>query len=49
MDDIDQGEQRRVIDEFFQRPRGHGAGPKVPPKVSDGVELDGRLAWLASA
>jgi flagellar motor switch protein FliG len=48
MDDVDQGEQRRVIDEFFQRPCVHDARPKVPAKVSDGVELDGRLAWLAS-
>jgi flagellar motor switch protein FliG len=42
MDDVDQGEQRRVIDEFFH------AGPKVPAKATGGVELDGRLAWLAS-
>jgi flagellar motor switch protein FliG len=42
MDDLDQGEQRRVIDEFLQ------VGPKAPAKTADGVELDGRLAWLAS-
>ncbi|MGA2253104.1 MAG: FliG C-terminal domain-containing protein [Thermoguttaceae bacterium] len=42
MDDVDQGEQRRVIDEFFQ------VGPKAPAKDSAGVELDGRLAWLTS-
>jgi len=42
IDDVDQGEQRRVIDEFFQ------VGPKAPAKASAGVELDGRLAWLAS-
>ncbi len=42
MDDIDQGEQRRVIDEFFQ------TGPKLPARPSAGVELDGRLAWLTS-
>ncbi len=42
MDDVDQGEQRRVIDEFFQ------VGPRIPAKTSAGVELDGRLAWLAS-
>jgi flagellar motor switch protein FliG len=42
MDNIDQGEQRRVIDEFFQ------VGPKAPAKDSSGVELDGRLAWLTS-
>jgi flagellar motor switch protein FliG len=42
MDEVDQGEQRRVIDEFFQ------AGPQVPAKAAAGVELDGRLAWLAS-
>ncbi len=47
MEDIDQGEQRRVIDEFFQRPRIDGVGPKA--QAADGVELDGRLAWLASA
>jgi flagellar motor switch protein FliG len=41
MDNIDQGEQRRVIDEFFH------VGPK-PPAKDTGVELDGRLAWLAS-
>jgi flagellar motor switch protein FliG len=49
MDDIDQGEQRRVIDEFFQ------VGPKVPAATRStgypaaGVELDGRLAWLTSS
>ena len=42
MDDIDPGEQRRVIDEFFQ------TGPKAPAQPLAGVELDGRLAWLAS-
>ncbi len=42
MEDIDQGEQRRVIDEFFH------VGPKVPANRSEGVELDGHLAWLAS-
>ena len=42
MDDIDQGEQRRVIDEFFQ------SGPKVPATdARPASELDGRLAWLA--
>jgi len=39
-EDIDQGEQRRVIDEFFN------VGPA--PANDNGVELDGRLAWLAS-
>jgi flagellar motor switch protein FliG len=43
MDDIDPGERRRVIDEFFQ------SGPKVSARSSAGVELDGRLARLASA
>src|SRR5947209_4130334 len=39
LDNIDEGEQRRVIEEFF----------KVDsPRQSNGVELDGRLAWLAS-
>jgi flagellar motor switch protein FliG len=42
LDDIDQAEQRRVIDEFFK------VGPSAPAKASAGVELDGRLAWLAS-
>ncbi|MEI8371917.1 MAG: FliG C-terminal domain-containing protein [Planctomycetota bacterium] len=42
MDDIDQGEQRRVIDDFFH------VKPKVPANASAGVELDGRLAWLTS-
>jgi flagellar motor switch protein FliG len=42
MDDIDQSEQRRVIDEFFQ------VGPKVPARAAAGVELEGRLAWLHS-
>jgi len=42
MDDVDQGEQRRVIDEFYQ------FGPKVTAKASAGVELDGRLALFAS-
>jgi flagellar motor switch protein FliG len=42
LDDIDQGEQQQVIDEFVQ------VGPKAPAKASAGVELDGRLAWLAS-
>ena len=42
MDDIDQAEQRRVIDEFFQ------TGPKAAATASAGVELDGRLAWLTS-
>ncbi len=42
MDDLDQGEQRRVIDEFFQ------TGPRVPAMASDGVMLAGRLAALAS-
>jgi flagellar motor switch protein FliG len=42
MNTIDQGEQRRVIDEFFQ------VAPKAAVKPSAGVELDGRLAWLAA-
>ncbi len=48
MDDVDQGERQRVIDEFFS------VGPQVPAKddheymVPVGVELDGRLAWLAA-
>ena len=42
MDDLDPGEQRRVIDEFFQ------TGSKVPAGPSAGVELDGRLAQLDS-
>jgi flagellar motor switch protein FliG len=42
MDNIDQSEQRRVIDEFYH------VGPHVPANASGGVELDGRLAWLQS-
>jgi len=42
MDDIDLGEQRRVIDDFFH------IRPKVPANAAAGVELDGRLAWLTS-
>ena len=42
LEDIDQGEQRRVIDEFFHN------GPATPAQDDTGVELDGRLAWLAS-
>ena len=41
MDEVDQGEQRRVIDEFY-----HVDSPAADG--SSGVELDGRLAWLAS-
>src|SRR5271166_5483212 len=41
LEDIDQTERRRVIDEFFRR--------ESPAPLDDaGVELDGRLAWLAS-
>jgi flagellar motor switch protein FliG len=42
LEDIDQGEQRRVIDEFFHN------GPAAPSENDAGVELDGHLAWLAS-
>ncbi|MGA2619066.1 MAG: FliG C-terminal domain-containing protein [Thermoguttaceae bacterium] len=38
--EIDDGEQQRVIDEFFR------VGPMIPPKCPPGIELDGRLAWL---
>jgi flagellar motor switch protein FliG len=41
LEDIDQGEQRRIIDEFFH------TGPAAPADDT-GVQLDGRLAWLAS-
>src|SRR5580704_7817591 len=45
LEDIDQGEQRRVIDEFYHNPGAPGA---TPVERDSGVELDGRLAWLAS-
>src|SRR5215472_10206405 len=45
LEDIDQGEQRRVIDEFFHNPGAPGA---APAQNDAGVELDGHLAWLAS-
>ena len=45
LDDVDQGEQRRVIDEFFHNP---GAAGATHVENESGVELDGRLAWLAS-
>jgi flagellar motor switch protein FliG len=35
---VDPGEQRRVIDEFFR------VGPMIPEKEPPGIELDGRLA-----
>ncbi len=60
-EDIDQSEQRRVIDEFFNvGPGGKGDSPHLceapfgpfrqmgTVPFSPGVELDGRLAWLAS-
>jgi flagellar motor switch protein FliG len=43
MDDVDQGEQRRVIDAFLQ------VAPPAPVQAGTGVELDGRLAWLHNA
>jgi flagellar motor switch protein FliG len=42
LEDIDHGEQRRVIDEFFHKEPARSA------QSDAGVELDGRLAWLAS-
>src|SRR6516165_2631777 len=42
LEDVDQSEQRRVIDEFFHK------GPAAPAQNDTGVELDGHLAWLAS-
>jgi flagellar motor switch protein FliG len=42
LEEIDQGEQRRIIDEFFHN------GPAAPAQNDTGVELDGHLAWLAS-
>ena len=46
LEEIDQSERRRVIDEFFRDPQ---AGAPPPAAVHDtGVELDGHLAWLAS-
>jgi flagellar motor switch protein FliG len=46
LDEIDQSERRRVIDDFFRDPQ---AGAPPPATMQDaGVELDGHLAWLAS-
>jgi flagellar motor switch protein FliG len=47
LEDIDQSEQRRVIDEFFHR---ESADPQSghPAAQDAGVELDGRLAWIAA-
>jgi flagellar motor switch protein FliG len=42
LEEIDQSEQRRVIDEFFHN------GPATSAHNDSGVELDGHLAWLAS-
>ncbi len=42
MDEVDQKEQRRVIDEFFH------TGPVAPVKAPPGIELEGRLAWMHS-
>lgn len=42
MDDINESEQRRVIDDFF------GIGSSRPQENSSGVELDGRLAMLGT-
>jgi flagellar motor switch protein FliG len=41
LDNIDEKEQRCIIDEFFRR-------EPAAPQHDGGVELDGRLAWLAS-
>ena len=54
MDDIDQREQRRVIDEFFENgpgktgPRRSGLDGDLPTAFSPDVELGGRLAQFTA-